>query len=179
VAERVPKDIWITLIGIGKMLKASVLTGVAIAALLLVHHDVVEVLRHWVHVLGIAPGGRLVREALEEAGVLTDTRLREIGIVLLVYASLFAIEGTGLLLRRRWGEWVSIVITGSFIPIEVYETAREPHLGRILGTLVNIAAVAYLVQRVRQQRREDRSREAKPEAEGLKERRDEVPTPEA
>ena len=159
MAERVPRDIWITLIGIGKVLKASALTAIGVAALLLVHHDVVEALRHWVHVLGIAPGGHLVREALAEAGVLTDARLREIGVVLFIYAALFAVEATGLLLRRRWGEWVSIVITGSFVPIEVYEIVREPHLGRVVGTLLNVAAVAYLVLRVRQQRHDDREKE--------------------
>ena len=93
-----------------------------------------------------------MREALAEAGVLTDHQLQEIGVVLFLYAALFALEGTGLLLRKRWGEWVSIVITGSFIPIEIYETVHRPHVGRIVGTLVNVAAVAYLVHRVRVQR---------------------------
>jgi uncharacterized membrane protein (DUF2068 family) len=159
VSERVPRDIWITLIGVGKMLKATTLVAIGVAALLLVHHDVVEELRRWVFLLGIAPGSHLVREALAEAGVLTDRRLREIGVVLFVYAALFALEGTGLLLRRRWGEWVSIVITGSFIPVEIYETARHPHVGRAIGTLLNVAAVAYLVYRVRKQRQGDKAKE--------------------
>src|ERR1700722_1203317 len=151
--ERLPRDIWVLLIGIGKMLKTAALLAVGTAAFLLVHHDVAEALRHWVFVLGIEPGGHLVKEALAAAGVLGDRQLREIGVVTFVYAALFALEGIGLLLRRRWGEWVSIVITGSFIPIEMYETVRNPHVGRALGMLVNIAAVAYLVVRVRQQRR--------------------------
>jgi uncharacterized membrane protein (DUF2068 family) len=149
VSERLPRDVWILLIGIGKMLKASVLIAVGVAALLLVHHDVAEELRRWAFELGFDPGGHLVRAAFASAGLLDDRRLREIGVVTFVYAGLFALEGTGLLLRKRWGEWVTIVITGSFIPIEVYETVHHPHVPRAITTLVNIAAVAYLVSRVR------------------------------
>jgi uncharacterized membrane protein (DUF2068 family) len=157
-SRRLPRDVWVIVIGIGKMLKTAALLVVGVAAFLLVHHDVAEALRHWVFVLGVAPGGHLVREALAGAGVIGDRQLREIGIVTFVYAALFAVEGTGLLLRRRWGEWVSIVITGSFIPVEIYETAHHPHVGRAVGTLVNIAAVAYLVSRVR--KRHEASAEA-------------------
>ena len=151
MSERLPRDIRITLIGIGKMLKTAALLTVGVTAFLLVHHDLAEVLRHWVFKLGIAPGGHLVHQALAEAGIIGDRQLREIGLVAFVYAALFALEGTGLLLRRLWGEWVSIIITGSFIPVEIYETVHSPHIGRAVGTLVNIAAVAYLITRVRKQ----------------------------
>jgi uncharacterized membrane protein (DUF2068 family) len=72
-----------------------------------------------------------------------------IGVVTFAYAALFAIEATGLLLQKRWGEYVSIVITGSFIPVEVYETVRHPHVGRVVAILLNVAAVAYLVWKVK------------------------------
>lgn len=152
MSQRLPRDPWVTLIGIGKMLKTAALVAIGTTALLLVHHDAAAELRRLIAVLGIAPGGRFVRRALTEAGLLGDHQLREIAVVTFLYAALFALEGTGLLLQRRWGEWVSIVITGSFIPIEIYETAHAPHVGRAVGTLVNIAAVAYLVSRVRQPR---------------------------
>jgi uncharacterized membrane protein (DUF2068 family) len=149
VSEREPRDPWILLIGIGKMLKATALVILGVAALLLVHHDVVETLRHVAIAIGLAPGGHFVREAIAGAGELDDHQLREIGVALFVYAGLFTLEGTGLLLRRRWGEWVTIIITGSFIPIEAYETARSPHVGRAVTLVLNLAAVAYLAYRLR------------------------------
>jgi uncharacterized membrane protein (DUF2068 family) len=149
VSEREPRDVWILLIGIGKILKTITLVAFGITALFLVHHDVAEELRHWLFALGFAPGGRLMKEAIAGAGSLDDRTLREISAGMFIYASLFALEGTGLLLRKRWGEWVSIVITGSFIPIELYESFRHPHIGRVIATVLNIAAVAYLVHRVR------------------------------
>jgi uncharacterized membrane protein (DUF2068 family) len=153
VSEKVPRDVWVMLIGIGKILKMLALLGVGTAALFLVHRDVAQQLQHWVFVLGIDPGGHLVRLALAKAGGLDAVRLREIGVVTFLYAGLFGFEGSGLLLRKRWGEWVTIFITGSFIPLEVYETARHPHIGRVLFILINVAAVAYLVHRLRQRLR--------------------------
>jgi len=152
VSEPLPRDVWVTLIGIGKVLKTITLVAFGITALLLVHHDVVEAVRHWLFVLGFAPGGHLVKEALAGAGALNDRMLRVVGVAMFVYAALFAVEGAGLLLRRRWGEWVSIIITGSFIPIELFETVRHPHVGRAATMLLNVAAVAYLVHRVRKRR---------------------------
>ena len=153
MSEREPRDPWILLIGIGKLLKTATLVVLGITALLLVHHDVVEELRHWVFVHGFAPGGHLVREALADASALDDHKLRVIGVAMLVYAALFLLEGTGLLLRRRWGEWVTVVITGSFVPIELYETVSHPHVGRALAMVLNVAAVAYLVYRLRKPHR--------------------------
>lgn len=149
MSEREPRDPWIMLIGIGKLMKATALLALGVTALLLVHHDVVETLRHVAFVLGLAPGSHLVREAIAGAGLLDDHKLRIIGVALFVYAALFTLEGTGLLLRRRWGELVTIAITGSFIPVELYETVREPHFGRATAMVLNVVAVAYLVYRVR------------------------------
>ncbi len=42
-----------------------------------------------------------------------------------LYAGLFLIEGTGLLLRKHWAEYFTIITTGLFIPLEVYELARH------------------------------------------------------
>ena len=155
-----PRDPWVMLIGIGKIFKMLALLVVGAAALFLVHRDVAEQLRHWAFVIGVDPGSHLVRLALAKAAGLDALHLREIGVVTFFYAGLFGIEGSGLLLRKRWGEWVTIFITGSFIPLEIYETARHPHVGRILFILVNVAAVAYLVHRLRQRLRIEQGRAA-------------------
>jgi uncharacterized membrane protein (DUF2068 family) len=160
MAERFPRDPWILAIGIGKMLKALSLFAVATAALFLVHRDVAAELHHWMFALGIDPGRHFARELLDHAGLLTDQHLREAFVLLCLYATLFAIEGVGLLLRRRWGEYVSIAITGSFIPLEIFETARSPHVGRAVATALNVAAVAYLVYRVRQRARAEHAARA-------------------
>jgi hypothetical protein len=50
-----------------------------------------------------------------------------IGIVALLYAGLFAVEGGGLWLAKRWAECLTIIATTSFVPFEVLRahSARE------------------------------------------------------
>jgi uncharacterized membrane protein (DUF2068 family) len=121
-------------------------------ALALTGGDRAAELHHWAFTLGIDPGNHWLRVAIERADLLGDAKLRLLAGGMILYAVLFAIEGTGLLLQKKWGEYVTIVITGSFIPIEVYETLRHPHVPRAITIILNVAAVAYLVHRVRRRR---------------------------
>lgn len=65
------------------------------------------------------------------------------------YAALFLVEGTGLLMRKRWAEWLTVVATASLIPFEVYEIVKKVSALRIATLIVNILVVAYLVWRIR------------------------------
>ena len=66
------------------------------------------------------------------------------------YAALFLTEGTGLLLRKRWAEWLTIVATSSLMPLELYELIKEFTAIRLTVLLVNAAVVLFLIYRVRQ-----------------------------
>ena len=66
-----------------------------------------------------------------------------------IYAVLFATEGTGLLLLKRWAEWMTIIITGSLIPVEIWECFRHPHWTKFLLLVFNAALVGYLIYEVR------------------------------
>ena len=46
--------------------------------------------------------------------------------VTLTYAAVFAVEGVGLWMRRRWAEWLTTIITASLIPLEVWELIQQP-----------------------------------------------------
>jgi len=65
------------------------------------------------------------------------------------YAALFLVEGTGLLMRKRWAEWLTVVATASFIPFEIYEIVKKVSALRIATLIVNILVVAYLIWRIR------------------------------
>lgn len=56
------------------------------------------------------------------------------------------VEAYGLHKRRRWAEWLTVIATSLFIPLEVYEVVRELTLMRV-GTLgINVAIVYYLAK---------------------------------
>jgi uncharacterized membrane protein (DUF2068 family) len=55
----------------------------------------------------------------------------------------------GLLLRKHWAEYFTIISTGLFIPLEVYELARHFTMTKLAVTAINVLIVWYLVARVR------------------------------
>jgi len=69
--------------------------------------------------------------------------------VTLAYAAVFAVEGVGLWMEKRWAEWLTVIITASLIPLEAWEMFNRPTIGKALILLGNAAIVAYLVWHVR------------------------------
>ena len=45
-----------------------------------------------------------------------------------VYSGLFFVEGIGLYLEKVWAEFLTIIITSAFIPLEIFEIARHRQL---------------------------------------------------
>jgi uncharacterized membrane protein (DUF2068 family) len=64
---------------------------------------------------------------------------------ILAYGALQLLEGVGLWSLKRWGEYVAVVGTSLFIPIEVHELLDRVTPLRVLALLVNLFAVAYLL----------------------------------
>lgn len=54
-------------------------------------------------------------------------------------------EAVGLWLGKRWGEYLAVVATAAFIPLEVYELIEHLSAFKIVLLLINVAAVVWLV----------------------------------
>jgi uncharacterized membrane protein (DUF2068 family) len=139
----------LTLIAIFKLAKALLLIVGAIGALKLLHKDVASTVEHWVRALRVDPDNRFMHRLLVKVPGLTPARLKELSIGTFIYAGLFSIEGVGLLLRKRWAEYFTIITTGLLIPIEVYEAVRHFTPVKALVLLANVLIVLYLIHRVR------------------------------
>jgi uncharacterized membrane protein (DUF2068 family) len=137
------------LIGVFKLLKALLLITVGIGAIKFLHKDVGQTVAHWTQVLRVDPNNRFVHQLLAKIFRVTPKQLRELSVGTFLYAGLFAIEGFGLLLRRRWAEYFTIVTTSGLIPLEVYELARHLTMAKLVVLLVNATIVVYLAARVR------------------------------
>ncbi len=139
----------IVLIGIFKLFKAVLLFGIAVGAIKLLHRDLARTALHVVQVLRVDPDNRFIHGLLAKIFRLTPAQLKELSVGTLIYAGLFATEGIGLLLRKRWAEYFTIVTTGGFLPLEIFELARHFTIARLAVTVVNTLIVWYLVARVR------------------------------
>jgi uncharacterized membrane protein (DUF2068 family) len=73
------------------------------------------------------------------------TTLNLIAIGLILYGALQIVEGVGLWSLQRWGEYVAVVGTTAFIPLEVYELTEKISWLKIVVLAVNVAAVLYLL----------------------------------
>ena len=64
---------------------------------------------------------------------------------LALYAVIELIEGTGLWLGKRWGEYFAMVATSIFLPYEIYDLTARVTVTRVVFFLINLALVLYLV----------------------------------
>jgi uncharacterized membrane protein (DUF2068 family) len=61
------------------------------------------------------------------------------------YAALQVAEGVGLWSLKRWGEYVAVVGTSIFLPLEVHELTKHVTYVKVIAFAINLALVVYLV----------------------------------
>ena len=83
---------------------------------------------------------------------MTPQQLKALSAGTFFYAALLLTEGTGLLMRKHWAEYFTVITTAALIPLEVYELANHFSWGKILVLIVNVAILVYLVARLRKRR---------------------------
>jgi uncharacterized membrane protein (DUF2068 family) len=76
---------------------------------------------------------------------LSPTTLRWLAVGLAVYAVIELIEGTGLWLAKRWGEYFAMVATSLGLPYEIYELISKVTAFKLALFAVNLLLVVYLV----------------------------------
>jgi uncharacterized membrane protein (DUF2068 family) len=147
------RDVGFIIIGVFKLVKGALLLAFGLGALSLIHKDAAEVIRHWAHVFQVDTDSKFVQYWLVEIGLAQKRDLALVVTTSLFYSALLSTEGTGLLMQKVWAEYLTSIITASFIPIEIYALARHTTIARISLLLVNILVVAYLVFRLGQRSR--------------------------
>src|ERR1700722_2335232 len=131
-------DNFLRLIAVFKFFKCAMLIALGVGAFRLLHRDVGVIAQHWVDAFKLDPGNRFVDAALAKAARLRPEQIRKLGLGSFLYAGLFLAEGTGLWLEKRWGEWLTVIITSSPGPEEVYEQYRHPSWVKGGGVAGNI-----------------------------------------
>ena len=137
-----------------ELAKALALIAVGIGALKYLHKDLAASVLHWVDVLRVDPDNRFIHPMLAKVFSVTPKQLKELSAGTFFYAALLLIEGTGLLLRKDWAEYFTIITTGALLPLEVYELAKHVTMAKIIVLMINAAIVWYLIVRVRSRSRQ-------------------------
>lgn len=86
----------------------------------------------------------LVHE-LDRLFTLRSSSLTEVTAAIVVYALLEGTEAVGLWFAKRWAEYLTLVATAMFLPLEVYELAHRFTPLKIVAFAINVAVVIYLL----------------------------------
>jgi uncharacterized membrane protein (DUF2068 family) len=82
---------------------------------------------------------------IQHALTLSPATLQWLSLALAAYGVIELIEGTGLWLGRRWGEYFAMVATSLGLPYEIYELASRFTVFKLALFAVNLLLVLYLV----------------------------------
>lgn len=137
----------VALIGVFKLIKAALLIALGVAGLVEIPVDLAHRAHHAIAWMGISPGRHTLSRLLDKLGSFDDGTARKLAVASLCYAAVFLLEGVALLSKRRWAEWLTVGVTASFIPIEIYEAVEHFGAGKIVALTLNLAILIYLVWR--------------------------------
>jgi uncharacterized membrane protein (DUF2068 family) len=127
-----------------KLGQALLFFAVGVGALRLLHKDIGDVLEKLAYHLRFNPESRLINFLLVKSSILDERLLKRIVEVFFIYAGLDLVEGIGLYLEKTWAEYLTLGITASFLPWEVFEIFRKLTLIRVSLLTVNILVFLYL-----------------------------------
>jgi uncharacterized membrane protein (DUF2068 family) len=68
-----------------------------------------------------------------------------VAVGLVAYAAIELAEAVGLWMLKRWAEYLTVVATAAFLPLEVYEIVERLTWIRVGALVFNVAVVIYLL----------------------------------
>jgi uncharacterized membrane protein (DUF2068 family) len=148
VMARTQHNKWLVLIAAYKFVQALLIAAVGVGAIRLLHKDIGDVLYQLAGALRFNPESRIINFVLDKASLLNDPILRRIGAVAFSYAGLSLAEGIGLYLEKSWGEFLTLFITASFLPWEIFEVIRRFTGIRVALLIANTLVFIYLIKLV-------------------------------
>ncbi len=107
------------LIAVFELVKTVLFLIAAAGVFHLVNRSTQVELTKLLHVFRVNGDWKLVKLLLTKADLIDPYKVR-ISIILVVYAALHATEGIGLLLRKRWAEYFTVIMTAIPLPYEIY-----------------------------------------------------------
>lgn len=142
-------DRWLVVIGALKLAEAVLFALIGVGVIRIMHHGLVDELTRLVVALHRDPEGRFASFLLDKAALLDPHRLKEISAAAFAHSALDIVEGTGLVLRQVWAEFITLGVSVLFLPLEMFALARHVTWVRASIFVANLVVVAYLALHVR------------------------------
>ena len=146
MAAAAPPRLW--LLAAYKLAFGVALCAVAFELVELLDEDLAAVAYEWILRLHADPHNPLVVAIMGRAGQVDRASLEEYAVVSGFFGNVHLIEGIGLWLQKYWAEYVCLLSTALFLPLEVFEALEEPHVATVGMLAFNVAVVAYFAWRL-------------------------------
>jgi uncharacterized membrane protein (DUF2068 family) len=139
------RDRGLLAIGLFKLGKAILFFSLGVGAIHLLHKDLGDEVMRLATALKFDPESKFVTLLLDKVDLIDAHRLKQISLATFAYSALALTEGIGLMLEKVWAEYLTLILTVSFLPWELFELSRHPNWFRLSLLLINLAVLAYLV----------------------------------
>ena len=146
------RDRGLVTIGMFKLIEAVFLLLVGFGVIHFIHHDLGDAAVRLAERLRMRMDGLVMTWVLNHVDDLTAQRMKRLGIFTFLYAGVRVAEGVGLVLEKAWAEYMTVGVTVSFLPWEVYEIWRHPDILRVGLLITNLIILAYLLWVLRRNR---------------------------
>jgi len=153
-AEQVRSALILRIFAVERFLRALVFGALAIVvwrfsasrlSLEQAYEQALAPLKALLHDFGFSVQHSKLLGLLHEAFNLDPRTLGYIAIGLGAYAVIEVIEGVGLWLVKRWGEYFAMIATSAGLPYEIYELSNKITVLRVVAFVINLGLVLYLV----------------------------------
>src|ERR1700679_1658267 len=136
------------IIALYKLVKVLLLLALAYGEVRLHDASLAAKLLTWASARPLGLERQVVTQLLTWFSGISASGIHTLRLVTLCYAAVFAVEGIGLWMRKRWAEWMTTIITASLIPFELWELFYRPNVGKVLVLLANSPIVVVLAWHV-------------------------------
>jgi len=139
----------VRLIGAFRLVKSVVLLALGLGLLKFLHRDIADAVQRWFVHWQFDPDNRYLQALLSKISNVNPRSVLWMSIGTIFYAGIFLVEGIGLLMLKRWAEYFTVIVTTSFIPLEVYHLVKHFSAMKIVVIVVNVAIVVYLIWKLK------------------------------
>jgi len=152
--DQVRSALILRIFAVERFLRALIVAALAIAvwrfsvsrlSLEQAYHQALPPLKTLLRDLGFSVDHSKLLGLLHEAFTANSRTLGFIAIGLGAYAVIEIIEGVGLWLLKRWGEYFAVIATSLGLPYEIYDLMNKVTVLRLVAFVINLGLVLYLV----------------------------------
>jgi uncharacterized membrane protein (DUF2068 family) len=141
-------DVRVWLIAVFKLCKALLLLLLGLSIAISMHGHLLDDLLRRATAVSLRQENRYIRTVLSWLGGVNRRTLRMFEISTFFYSSLLFTESIGLFLLKPWAEYLTVFVTASFVPFELFSDARRFGLAKTVVLCTNVAVVWYLLSRL-------------------------------